>query len=101
MTEGQPTIRFTSSSDCSVESAPVIGSPQLSGKEREFAVGDEVRKTSTRWRDSGEIVGIRYIDAEPLYTVRRWADRDLYDATADELVHDPDLTPLPEPDGAS
>ncbi|WP_424638263.1 hypothetical protein [Embleya sp. AB8] len=100
-TGDQPTIRFTSPSDHVAELAPAIVSPQLGVEGPEFVVGDPVRRRGTRWRDSGEIIGIRCIDAGPLYTVRRWMDRSLYDATAAELFHDPDETPLRDPDGAS
>ncbi|WP_424639809.1 hypothetical protein [Embleya sp. AB8] len=101
MTEDRTTIRFTSSVDHPAELRPAVISPQLAGRQPEFAIGDPVRRHGTRWRDSGEIIGIRSTDAEPIHTVRRWSDRSLYDATAAELIHDPDEIPLREPDGAS
>ncbi|MGC0422494.1 hypothetical protein [Embleya sp. AB8] len=84
------TIRFTSPSDQPAQLTPAVVSPQLGRVETDFAVGDTVRRTGTRWRDSGEIVGIRCTDAgDVLHTVRRWSDRGMYDAMADELIHDP------------
>ncbi|MGC0414967.1 hypothetical protein ABIA38_000456 [Embleya sp. AB8] len=54
-----------------------------------FTTGDRVCRPRTGRRDSGPIVGLRTTEAGLVFTIRRWCDRTLYDATATDLTPDP------------
>ncbi|WP_439674599.1 hypothetical protein [Embleya sp. MST-111070] len=87
---GDPTIRFITPADGPVEHA---APPQGAVAVPSFEVGSRVRRPETRWRDSGEVIGVRVAEEGPILTVRRWSDRALYDAPVSELIADPVVFP--------
>ncbi|GCE02486.1 hypothetical protein [Embleya hyalina] len=89
---GDSTIRFIAPATGPVEHATP---PEPALTADTFEVGSRVRREETRWRDSGEVIGVRTGERGdgPILTVRRWSDRALYDAPASELVPDPVVFP--------
>ncbi|WP_406287841.1 hypothetical protein [Embleya sp. NBC_00896] len=89
------TLRFTAPADgpAGQTVAPATPHEQVSSAPV-FAVGDCVRREQTRWRDGGKVIGMRITEVGHLYTIRRWSDKALYDATTAELVPDPIMYPI-------